>query len=81
MENKNGVHPIILNNKKDPIHWFDTNGNFVAMFHGIDGKTYMAKAEPKDWPPEIWELYEKEGITIKQPTPVEDIHYPKKSSD
>lgn len=75
------IHPIILRNKQDRIHFFDTNGNYVDMFHGIDGKTYMAIIEPERWPQELWDLYEKEGITVKVPTPVNEIHYPKKSSE
>lgn len=73
---KESLPPIILNNKQDPIHWFDRSGNYIAMFKGLDGKTYMAVAEPKDWPPEIWDLYESEGITLVGPTPIEEINYP-----
>lgn len=78
MNNKHGVHPIILNNKQHRTHWFNKKGNYVDIFQGIDGKTYIAEVEPSKWPSEIWELYEKEGISVSGPTPVEDIHYPEK---
>lgn len=51
------------------------------MFHGIDRKTYIAVVELKDWPSEIWDLYEKEEIKLLKPTPVDEIVYPEKSSE
>lgn len=76
MKNKHGVHPIILNNKKNWVYWFDKNGNYITAFEGIDGKTYVAEIEPKDWPDYIWERYRTEGISVDGPTPIEDIHFP-----
>ena len=78
---KEKIHPIILKNKKDRVHWFDKDGNYCDLFRGIDGNFYMAVIEPKDWRPEVWDLYEKEGITLEGPTPIEEIHYPEKSSE
>ena len=76
LDSSDEVHPIIRQNAQNIRHWFNRSGNFGEIFDGIDGKTYMAQLEPKDWSPEIWELYRKEGVTVNEPTPVEDIHYP-----
>lgn len=75
------IHPIILNNKQNRRHWFDIAGNYIETFDGLDGKEYVAIVQPSEWPPEIWALYEKEGITVNKPTPVENIEFPKKSSE
>lgn len=76
IENKHGIHPIILQNKKNWVYWFNTKGNYVTAFQGIDGKTYAAEIEPKDWPDYIWERYYEDGITVNKPTPIEDITFP-----
>ena len=80
-ENKYGVHPIIIQNKGKCFYWFNKKGNFVSVFQGIDGKVYSAESEPKDWPEHIWDLYEKDGITVEEPTDVEEIFYPDRSRD
>ncbi len=77
-EDEQRVHPIILQNKQNLRHWFNADGNYIEMFDGIDGKTYAAIIEPKDWTPELWDLYEEEGIRISKPTPVENIHFPQR---
>lgn len=74
-------HPIVWLNRQNQRHWFNADGNYVDMFDGIDGKLYAAIVSPKDWRPEIWELYRKEGIRVSKPTPVENIHYPEEASD
>lgn len=76
-----GVHPIILNNKQNEREWFNADGNYVHMFDGIDGNTYYIVVPPEKWPPFIWEQYEREGISVDGPTPVEEINYPEKSSE
>ncbi len=75
------VHPIILNNMQNE-HWcFTKKGNFVHAFNGIDGKLYYNIIPYEEWPPFVWELYEKEGITLEGPTPIEEIRYPVKNSE
>ena len=76
IENKHGIHPIILQNKKNWVWWFNTKGNYVTAFEGIDGKTYSAEIEPKDWTEEIWDRYHKVGISVDGPTPIEEIIFP-----
>ena len=63
-------------NRRNHRHWFNASGNYVDIFDSIDGKTYMALIEPKDWTEELWALYRREGIRLSGPTPVEQIHFP-----
>ena len=86
MPNKYGVHEIILNNKIHEEHWFDSNGNYVSAFIGLDHHLYHAVVPPKDWLPETWELYMKEVVQPKaaaNPGPEKEgkvIKFKKKSS-
>ena len=63
-------------NRRNHRHWFNASGNYVDIFDSIDGKTYMALIEPKDWTEELWALYRREGIRLSGPTPVEQIRFP-----
>lgn len=76
-----GVHPIILNNMVNERHCFTKNGNYIHSFTGIDGNFYYAIVPSDKWPPFIWDLYRKEGITVDGPTPIEDIQYLEENSE
>ena len=75
------LHPIILNNMINEQWCFTKNGNYIHSFTGIDGNFYYNIIPYEKWPDWVWDLYEKEGITLDGPTPVEDIVMPKKPVD
>ena len=73
---KEKIHPIILMNMQNRTRWYNTAGNLIDMFDGIDGKKYMAVIPPEAWTLKEWEQYYREGITVKTPIPVDEIVYP-----
>ena len=76
MQNRYGVHPIILKNKQDQVYWFGADGYYHTAFNGLDGKTYSAEVAPEDWTLELWKRYLKDGISVEGPTPVEELVFP-----
>jgi hypothetical protein len=62
----------------------DNHNVVVSFFSKVDGILKMKEwyiIPYEEWPPFVWELYEKEGITLDGPTPIEEIRYPVKNSE
>ena len=71
-------HPINGYNRLNLTHLFTPSGKYIEEWDGLDGNRYARITDAEDFTPELWDLYEKEGITFRGPVPIEDVVYLKR---